>query len=93
MFGPSAEIVSQVVENCFQNLRKPPRRLGLPDHPTPSSQSLVTSFYPRAEHIAEVVCDLAEVSQGTRNKVTKYLSADRHSYPLDVPHPTFQGPF
>jgi len=92
-FGPSAEIVSRVTEECFEALEKAPRRLGLPDHPTPSSKALAAVFYPRAEQIASVVCDLAEVSNDRRKRITNALSAERQSHPIDVPHPTFQGPF
>lgn len=91
--GPGAEIVAQVTESCFDNLKHPPQRLGLPDHPTPSSKSLAAAFYVRAEHIAIAVARLAELSVDATEKAASKLSADRQSHPIDVPHPSFQGPF
>ena len=91
--GLGSEIVSQVVECCFGSLRKPPRRLGLPDHPTPSSISLASTYYPRAEQIGALVCDLTETDAAARQQILEELSTDRRTHPIDVPHPTFQGPF
>ena len=91
--GLGSEIVSQVVEHCFSSLRRPPRRLGLPDHPTPSSKSLVSAYYPRAEQIGALVCDMTETDAAARQQILEELSADRGTHPIDVPHPTFQGPF
>ncbi len=91
--GPGAEIVTQVVEHCFDSLKRPPQRLGLPDHPTPSSRSLAAAFYPRAEHIALALGDLAGISSAAVGRAAEQLSAERQTHPIDVPHPTFQGPF
>ena len=88
-----AEIVSQVVEQCFSKLKCPPRRLGLPDHPTPSTRALVAEYYPRAEHIAGVICEVTQVGPEIVHTVVDALSVDRQTHPIDVPHPTFQGPF
>ena len=93
MFGLGAEIISTVVENCFESLKAPPQRLGLPDHPTPSSRALAEAFYPRSEHIADVVCELAGVDSMGRRRVREALIASRQTHPIDVPHPTFRGPF
>jgi len=93
ILGPGAEIVSQVVESCFESLIAPPQRLGLPDHPTPSSKSLAAAFYVRAEHIAVAVGQLAQLSGEAIERTASKLSAERQSHPIDVPHPSFQGPF
>ena len=91
--GPGAEIVAQAVEHCFGSLKYPPRRLGLPDHPTPSSRSLASAYYPRAEHIALALGGLTEISPTVAQRVAEQLSAERQTHPIDVPHPAFQGPF
>ncbi|MEK9943000.1 MAG: transketolase C-terminal domain-containing protein [Gammaproteobacteria bacterium] len=93
ILGPGAEIVAQVVERCFEALQAPPQRLGLPDHPTPSSKSLAAAFYVRAEDIAIAAGVLAELSRGAIERAASKLSAERQSHPIDVPHPSFQGPF
>ncbi len=91
--GPGAEIVAQVTESCFHNLKQPPQRLGLPDHPTPSSRSLAAAFYTYAEHIALTVGDLAGISPLATRRAADELSVERQTHPIDVPHPSFQGPF
>ncbi len=91
--GPGAEIIAQISENCFSDLKRPPLRLGLPDHPTPSSPSLVKNYYPRSEHIADVICKMLIVDTSSRERVVKNLAENRQTHPIDVPHPTFQGPF
>lgn len=93
ILGPGAEIVSQVVEHCFDDLKSPPKRLGLPDHPTPSSKSLAAEFYIRAEHIADAIGELAKLPSDISARVIAKLADDRQSHPIDVPHPSFQGPF
>jgi len=93
ILGPGAEIVAQVVERCFEALKAPPQRLGLPDHPTPSSKSLAAAFYVRAEDIAIAAGALAELSRGAIERAASKLSVERQSHPIDVPHPSFQGPF
>jgi pyruvate dehydrogenase E1 component beta subunit len=92
-FGPGAEIVAQVTETCFDSLKCSPLRLGLPDHPTPSSRSLAAAFYTRAEHIARKAGSLAGISSQSIDRVTNELSIERQTHPIDVPHPSFQGPF
>ncbi len=37
-YGVGAEITSQVVSQCFSSLKQALVRLGLPDHPNPSSR-------------------------------------------------------
>ena len=92
-FGPGAEIVAQVSEVCFESLKLPPQRLGLPEHPTPSTRSLAAAFYVRAEHIASEVGNLAGISAASIDRATSDLSSERQTHPIDVPHPSFQGPF
>ena len=91
--GPGAEIVAQVTESCFHSLKRPPERLGLPDHPTPSSRSLAAAFYIRAEHIALKAGDLAGIAPLAANRAADALSTERETHPIDIPHPSFQGPF
>jgi acetoin:2,6-dichlorophenolindophenol oxidoreductase subunit beta len=91
--GLGAEIVAQTVDKCFFSLKRPPRRLGLPDYPTPSSRSLAEAYYPRAEHIAQIVCQLVDANRAISDATLEALCADRQTHPIDVPHPSFQGPF
>ncbi len=92
-FGPGAEISAQVTEHCFANLRKAPRRIGLPDHPTPSSLTLASEYYPSLGIITKEICDLIEAESTVATRVKDQLEEQRSTHSFDVPHPTFQGPF
>ena len=65
-FGIGAEVACRITEACFDALKAPPRRLGLPDHPTPSSRALAEAYYPRSSHIAAAVMDRRAMSIGIR---------------------------
>jgi pyruvate dehydrogenase E1 component beta subunit len=54
-FGIGAEIVARVVEADPALLKAPPKRLGLPDYPTPTSPALSNNYYPRAINIVAAV--------------------------------------
>lgn len=92
-FGVGAEIVSEIVTNCFDKLKAPPVRIGLPDHPTPSSRGLVPGFYPDAARIVrEAGSELGIPSSKIESAVAE-LEAKRKGLPVDVPDPFFKGPF
>lgn len=86
-FGVAAEIITTAVEKEFGSLKAAPERVSLPDCPVPTSPALNKHFYPRAGHIhlaakktlgLEPGTDLLDVAPGQR---------------LDVPDPSFTGPF
>ena len=49
------EIIASIVESAFDALKKPVVRIGLPDHPTPSSVALAEVYYPDSTDIIEAV--------------------------------------
>ncbi len=92
-FGVGAEVTARLAETCFDALKAPPRRIGLPEHPTPSSRSLAANFYPRSEHIAAAIGEVAGLGTATVEQVHEALLDRRSDAPLDIPHPSFRGPF
>ena len=46
-------IVALVAEEALHALKTPPRRVALPDCPTPTTPALANQYYPRAAHIVE----------------------------------------
>ena len=92
-YGIGAEIVSSVMERCCLQMKAPPRRLGLPGHPTPSSRSLAAAYYPRSPDIAAAIAEVAGVPERQVADLRARLGAERESVPLDIPHHSFQGPF
>lgn len=85
--GFGGEVVAQVTERCFERLRCAPRRIGLPDCPTPTTPALSKHFYPRAIHIAEAAADM----MGRKLAFASLNEADQGA--LDVPDKSFTGPF
>lgn len=85
--GIGAEIVSTVVENSMECLKKAPVRIGFPECPSPSSPALSPHFYPRAKDIAKNVCHLMDV------EIPDNEIPIMHSGPLDIPDTSFTGPF
>lgn len=83
----ASEIVAIASMECHDSLKKAPRRLGLPDLPTPTSHALTKGFYPRAEDI------VAEVGHMLGRHINDTDLIDRRNVPHDVPGDWFTGPF
>lgn len=92
-FGIGAEIVSEVTENCFNALKSPPLRLGLPDHPTPSSRGSIPGFYTDSIIILKCLCKMLGIHEDKIRDAESELFAQRKDLPIDVPDPFFKGPF
>lgn len=85
--GFAGEIIAQVAE-AIEGFAARPRRLTLPDLPTPSTAALASLCYPRAYHIVNEtrsMWGLPPCSEGDMGI--------RHDVPLDVPDRAFTGPF
>jgi pyruvate dehydrogenase E1 component beta subunit len=92
-FGIGAEIVSCVVEQAFDALKQPPARIGLPDHPTPSSLALAEVYYPDSTDIVKHIGRLCGLSSDAVAKACTEVLAVRQGVPIDKPDPAFKGPF
>ena len=84
--GFGAELVARVVEDASVQLKCRPRRIGLPDVPTPTSPALSAHFYPRS-------VDIWKATQELLGRSLTPFPLDRPGARLDVPDPTFKGPF
>lgn len=83
--GFAGEIVARVAESLGGELKCPPRRIALPECPTPTSPALASHFYPTAADIVAAACEMV---QGR-----KWRPAPATTGHLDVPDPSFAGPF
>jgi pyruvate/2-oxoglutarate/acetoin dehydrogenase E1 component len=92
-YGIGGEIVASVTAEAFSALKAAPVRLGLPEHPTPSSRGLVPGFYPDAQRIVREVGKMLGLDRGKVDGVLKSLDEQRKNVPIDVPDPFFKGPF
>ena len=87
--GFAGEIMAQVVENSFNELKTPPQRISSPDIPTPTSPGLTKYYYSRHTDIAKKIVEML----GRDDKVTPDLFKVKSDIPLDVPDLSFTGPF
>ncbi len=58
--GFGAEIAAYLTENIFFDLDAPPRRLAMPDIPSPHNPLLMNSVVPNVERITAAMQDLLE---------------------------------
>ena len=93
LYGAGAEIAADITEHCFASLKAAPRRLGLPEHPTPSSRGLVANYYPDARRVVETLSSMLDLSAETAESALESLIAARGDLPIDVPDQFFRGPF
>lgn len=82
----SSEIIARIAMQKNIRLKTPPRRLALPDYPTPTSCALTKRYYPGATHIA---CAIAAML----NRQLDCRTLQDNRTPHDVPGAWFKGPF
>jgi len=61
-FGVTAELCTRVFEGCFNELKKPPKRISLPDFAVSTSHYASDEYYPRATEIVEASIELLDIS-------------------------------
>jgi pyruvate dehydrogenase E1 component beta subunit len=87
--GFSAEILARVFEAGL-NLTTPPKRITLPEAPSPCTPALTKFYYPRAKDIVETARSMFGSSQTFKSNQS-YTQEDTIAF--DIPDPTFTGPF
>ena len=87
-YGASAEILAGIVEKAGGALRYPPKRIGLPFSPSPTSPSLADAFYPRAYDIVSAVAAMLDLD--TSRIPPEPPSPERWR---DKPDASFTGPY
>ena len=92
-YGIGGEIIAAVVGESFSALKAAPVRLGLPEHPTPSSRGMVVGYYPDSQRIVREVGKLLGLRDEKLEGALRSLEAQRKDLPIDVPDPFFKGPF
>lgn len=84
----AAEIITQVVENNFCDLKSKPRRVTLPDCYAPTSWALTNHYYPTRNDIVNEIKEMLD-----RKTDLNKLIIDKQKQPFDIPDKTFTGPF
>jgi len=83
----AGEIVATVAEECWNDLKKAPKRITMPDSPEPTSFELSKDYYVGAVNIVEEVLRMLE----KEDMISKIDVSKR--IPHDVPGDWFKGPF
>lgn len=91
--GIGAEIVAEVVGNCFSVLKSAPMRMGMPDHPTPSSRGYLPGLYPDSTSMLRTLGTMLGIDGAGVDRAVAELVAARKGLSVDVPDPFFKGPF
>jgi len=91
--GIGSEVVAEVSNQCFGALKAAPRRIGLPDHPLPSSRGFIAGAYPDSVRIMRVLGEMVGLPAEREAAAEAELIAQRGDLPVDVPDPFFKGPF
>jgi pyruvate/2-oxoglutarate/acetoin dehydrogenase E1 component len=92
-FGIGAEIVSEVTANCFSSLKAAPVRLGMPEHPSPSSRGYLEGLYPDSILILKEAAKILNIDSNKLNDTLFKIKERKKHIPIDVPDPKFKGPF
>ena len=92
-FGIGAEIVSEVTSNCFSSLKAAPVRLGMPEHPSPSSRGYLEGLYPDSILILKEAAKILNIDSNKLNESLFKIKERKKLIPIDVPDPKFKGPF
>lgn len=87
-FGVCAEVLAAVAEHGWRHLKAAPRRVGLPQVPTPTTPALAEHYYPRAIDIART----AAAMLGADHRPLKDVPPSGPRW-NDVPDPTYTGPY
>lgn len=90
--GMGAEISSQINEKLFKILKSSIKRLGLPDHPTPSSRGYIKNIYPNSYQICNLICQDLKIKKNLKKRILDEILEGR-KFEIDVPNPDFRGPF
>ncbi|MCP4005921.1 MAG: alpha-ketoacid dehydrogenase subunit beta [bacterium] len=83
----AAEIITRVVEQALDTLKAPPVRITLPHSPTPTTRALSNYYYPTDGHIVAAAKRLMGLP--SEDPFASVAPEDT----LDVPDPSFTGPF
>jgi acetoin:2,6-dichlorophenolindophenol oxidoreductase subunit beta len=92
-YGIGAEIIAEIMTKDQSLVKHNVIRLGLPDHPVPSSRSLVVDTYPTALSIFSAVAKSFNIESKKIEQKLLEISNERSNVPNDIPHPSFTGPF
>jgi pyruvate dehydrogenase E1 component beta subunit len=91
--GFAGEVIARVLEKINEPLKTSPKRITLPDIPTPSSKSLTKKYYPNYITIIEKVFEMLDYSERKLNGFLLSNKLNKNIGSKDQPYKEFIGPF
>ena len=85
-YSIASEIVAKCCENVFKHLISPPKIIGLPNIPIPTSFGMTKDIYPDSKNIIIEVLKIMGVKA-----TIPYINKKNHKH--DIPDDKFKGPF
>ncbi len=92
-FGVGSEIISRLVETNPGIFEKAPTRLGMADHPSPSTRGLAESYYPFPDQILEAAIEQIGLGAEPSTIARATLAEAQKERENDRPDKNFLGPF
>ena len=78
ILGLGSEIITQTFEKCFDHLKSKPVRIGLPDHPIPSSRGYIPNLYPDSSKIIEAIFEQGSFDKNLKVKALNVKKIKNH---------------
>jgi|TARA_B100001971_G_C18244866_1_gene573519 pyruvate dehydrogenase E1 component beta subunit len=91
--GFAGEVIAGVVGKVFEKLKSAPKRITLPDIPTPTTLALTKHYYPTHVNIIKEVFRMLGHSEKKLNDFLLSNKIDGDLGSSDVPDKSFTGPF
>lgn len=88
----AGEVVAEIVEGAFPFLKEAPVRVTYPDTLCPTSWALANSYYPTVQELAARGLSMMG-KKSAAEELLKESDRLRREMPLDIPDPSFTGPF
>lgn len=90
--GFASEVISKVAEKAFAAFKMPPRKITLPDIPTPTGWCAAEKYYPTYIDIVRSVLELLNLPKKRIKDIMEKNKPDG-KVRSDVPDSSFSGPF
>lgn len=90
--GFASEVISQICEKAFKSLSAAPRKITLPDIPTPTDWKEAEKYYPTYVDIIAATLSILKISPKKAKKILERCKP-RQNVRSDVPDLSFKGPF
>lgn len=91
--GFAAEICALIAEEAFDALKEPPKRVTWPDRCCPTSPSIANHYYPTSHDLAIEALKLLHRPVQARKLLESFIGTKISGTTMDIPDPSFTGPF